>query len=325
MLSTASRLKEAGILGLNRRNADYISRYNPRRNYPLVDDKLRTKELAASAGIAVPELYGVIEIEHQIRGLAALLAKHSEFVVKPAHGSAGDGILVIAGRVRAMYRKGSGEFMAQHELDHHVSNVLSGLFSLGGRPDKALIEARVHFDPVFQDVTFQGVPDVRIIVFLGVPVMAMVRLPTRMSDGKANLHKGAIGAGIDMGNGRTLAAAVGNEVIAEHPDTHQSVTGIEIPNWKTLLRIAAGCYELTRLGYIGVDLVLDRDRGPLMLELNARPGLNIQIANRCGLLSRLPVVEAESAGLHGVDERVAFAMERFTVEGGEKRNMEYGM
>jgi alpha-L-glutamate ligase-like protein len=318
MFAVARKLGEAGILGLNRRNAEFISRYNPRRYYPLVDDKLKTKELAASAGIAVPELYCVIEIEHQIRDLAALLAKHPEFVVKPAHGSAGDGILVIAGRVRNMYRKASGEFLAQHELDHHVSNVLSGLFSLGGRPDKALIESRVHFDPVFQDVTFQGVPDVRIIVFLGVPVMAMVRLPTRQSDGKANLHKGAVGAGIDIGSGRTLAAVIGNEVISEHPDTHQSVTGIQIPNWSTLLRIAAGCYELTGLGYIGVDLVLDRDRGPLMLELNARPGLNIQIANRCGLLTRLPLIEKEAKGMKDVGQRVEFAMEKFAVDTQQK-------
>jgi len=313
MLALARRLRAAGVLGINQRNADFIAAWNPRHRYPLVDDKLLTKQLAVQAGIAVPELYGVIEIEHQIRELGTLLEQHGEFVIKPAHGSGGVGILVITGRIRKLFRKASGDFITQEELDHHISNTLSGLFSLGGAQDKALIEARVHFDPIFESVTYQGVPDVRIIVFRGVPVMAMVRLPTRASDGKANLHQGAIGAGIDMGTGRTLTAVCGNEVVSEHPDTHQPITGVEIPNWQTLLGIAARCHDLTQLGYVGVDLVLDRVRGPLMLELNARPGLNIQIANRCGLLQRLYIVERELGQLHTLEDRVGFAMREFAL------------
>lgn len=311
MFALARRLRDAGVLGINQRNADFIAAYNPRHRYPLVDDKLLTKQLALQSGIAVPELYGVIEIERQIRELGTLLEQHGEFVIKPAHGSGGDGILVITGRIRQLFRKASGDFITQEELNHHISNTLGGLFSLGGAQDKALIEARVHFDPIFESVTYQGVPDVRIIVFRGVPVMAMVRLPTRASDGKANLHQGAIGAGIDMGTGRTLTAVCGNDVVTEHPDTHQSVTGVEIPNWQALLRIAARCHDLMQLGYVGVDLVLDRVRGPLMLELNARPGLNIQIANSCGLLRRLNVVEREIGQLHTLEDRVALAMREF--------------
>lgn len=311
MLALVRKLRGAGVLGLNRRNAEYIAAFNPRRFYPLVDDKLRTKELAASAGIAVPELYGVVEIEHQLRELGPLLRQYIEFVIKPANGSGGNGIMVIAGRAKNMYRKVSGEFITQEELNHHISNTLSGLFSLGGHPDKALIEARVQFDPVFESITFQGVPDVRIIVFLGVPAMAMVRLPTRKSDGKANLHQGAVGAGIDMATGRTLSGVYGIDVVTEHPDTHHPITDIEIPHWQELLAIAARCYELTGMGYIGVDLVLDRFRGPLVLEMNARPGLNIQIANRQGLMQRLAVIRAEASSLGTVEDRVAFAMKRF--------------
>lgn len=313
MFGVARKLKAAGVLGLNRRNADYILPWNERSRYPLVDDKLLTKRLATQAGIAVPELYGVVEFEHEIRDLPVLLQKYAEFVIKPAHGSGGDGILVIAGRARTLFRKAGGEFVTEAQLEHHVSNILSGLFSLGGHPDKALIERRVQFDPIFEHITWQGVPDVRIIVYRGVPVMAMVRLPTRMSDGKANLHQGAIGAGIDMATGVTLSAVWGNDVVGEHPDTHHPVTGVEIPGWRNLLGIAARCYELTRLGYVGVDLVLDAMQGPLMLELNARPGLNIQIANRCGLLKRLPLVDSTADGLDSVDARVDFAIAHFGV------------
>lgn len=311
IFASPKKLADAGILGLNRRNADYILQYNQRKFYPRVDDKMYTKLLALKAGIAVPELYGVVEIEHQIGELPEFLKKYRDFVIKPCQGSGGDGVLVITDRVRDMYRKTGGDFMNQNEFDHHISNILSGTFSLGGHPDSAMIEYRVKFHEVFKTVSYLGVPDIRVIVFLGVPVMAMVRLPTRLSGGKANLHQGAIGAGIDMTSGITMNAVWRNEIIDEHPDTRSLVANIQIPEWKNLLHIAARCYELTGLGYIGVDIVLDSNRGPLMLELNARPGLNIQIANHCGLERRLDLIEMEAKNLSGHDEKIEFAMQQF--------------
>jgi alpha-L-glutamate ligase-like protein len=145
-------------------------------------------------------------------------------------------------------------------------------------------------------------------VFLGIPVMSMVRLPTMMSGGKANLHQGAIGAGIDLASGKTLKAVWRNRIIAEHPDTGNPVSGVQIPHWKNLLRLAAGCYELTGLGYIGVDLVLDASKGPMILELNARPGLSIQLANHAGLLPKLLEAEKHHQRLGSVEARVNFAL-----------------
>ena len=313
MFALARQLAGIGLLGLNRRNAEYTLRYNPRRLYPLVDDKLRTKRLAQDAGIAVPELYGVVEREYQVRDLPEVLKHHSDFVVKPAHGSGGDGILIISGRLKEMYRKANGVLMSRGELHHHVLTILSGIFSLGGQPDKAMIEYRVQPDPLLEAISYQGVPDIRVIVFLGVPVMSMVRLPTRMSGGRANLHQGALGAGIDIRTGTTLTAVWRNGIVGEHPDTGNEVRGVKIPNWEALLRLAARCYQLTGLGYQGVDVVLDKDKGPLILELNARPGLNIQIANRAGLLLSLRSVEENYKALQGVEDCVAFAKRNFGV------------
>ena len=210
-----------------------------------------------------------------------------------------------------MYRMSNGSLMDQGEMDHHISSILSGMYSLGGHPDKALIEYQVKFDPLFEAISYQGVPDIRIIVFLGVPVMSMVRLPTRMSDGKANLHQGAIGAGIDIATGTTLTAVWRNDIVAEHPDTGNRVTGVKIPSWETLLELASRCYEVTGLGYQSVDIVLDKDKVPLILEMNARPGLNIQIANRAGLFPRLKMVEKNRKNLTDVRDRVAFAQQYF--------------
>lgn len=314
-LLTRTLLERNGVLGINCRNAQYMLPYNPRSAYPLVDDKTLTKELALKAGVAVPALYGVIEIQQQVRTLPRLLAAYTEFVVKPARGSQGDGIIVVTGRAHDRYVCADGSHLDEHDMGFHVSNILSGIYSLGGQSDKALIEYRVHFDPVFEAVTYRGVPDVRIIVFRGVPVMAMVRLPTRVSGGKANLHQGAVGTGVDMVTGRTLSAVCRGAIVTEHPDTGNPLSGIQIPHWDMLIDLAARSYELTGLGYQGIDIVLDRDQGPLMLELNARPGLAIQIANRAGLQPRLEKVARALPKLRTVAERIAFAREQFANDG----------
>ncbi|MCE3002305.1 MAG: alpha-L-glutamate ligase-like protein [Xanthomonadaceae bacterium] len=314
LIETAKRLRSKGLMGIGQRNAEYVLRYNPRKFYPRVDDKLITKRLALDAGLPVPELYAVVREEHEIAALHDKIRGREQFVVKPAHGSGGDGILVINGRRGEKYRRTNGQFMSREEFDHHLSNMLSGLFSLGGQPDHILVEYCVQFDPIFENVSYKGVPDIRIIVFLGYPVMAMIRLPTRLSDGKANLHQGAIGVGIDIPTGLTRRGVWGNEPVKEHPDTEHSIVGLQIPRWDELLLIAARCYELSQLGYVGVDIVLDKNLGPLILELNARPGLAIQIANGNGLLHRLQRIQAlEEAGTLSGDpaERVAFSRAHF--------------
>ena len=290
MFGNRKLLREAGVLGLNERNADFIMRLNPRRLYPRVDDKELTKKLAIEAGMPVPELYGVIGNQAEVRRFSDIVADRESFVVKPARGSGGDGIIVIVGRStrkRDSYRQASGLLVSGVEIEHHISNIVGGQYSLAGNPDTALIEYCVHFDPLFADVSYQGVPDIRVIVYRGYPVMSMVRLPTRTSDGKANLHQGAVGAGIDLSTGRTLRGVLGNEVVDEHPDTGALISGLYIPKWDYILQSSARSSEVTGLGYVGVDMVIDKDLGPLILEMNARPGLNIQIANGCGLAHRV--------------------------------------
>jgi len=311
MFGILARLKAAGVLGLNRRNACYILPYNERRFYPRVDDKLLTKQLMLQAGLPVPELYGVAEVNYQVQGLMQQLSGRPGFVVKPAKGSGGQGIMVLLEAVKDMYRRVDGVLISAGYLKLHVFNVLSGMFSLGGQPDKAIIEERIDPNPLFKKINYRGVPDIRIIVLFGVPVMAMLRLPTSMSRGKANLHLGAVGVGIEMASGRTLVGVHGNSVIFEHPDTAQSLAGVKIPNWDELLHMASRCHELTGLGYQGVDIVLDRAKGPMILEINARPGLNIQLANGTGLLKRLKVVEQHWRELKNTVQRVSFAKEHF--------------
>jgi len=140
-----------------------------------------------------------------------------------------------------------------------------------------------------------------------------LRLPTQASDGKANLHRGGVGVGIDLATGRTLAGIQGSRYIDTHPETGHSLRDRQIPYWQNILEMAARLGEKTEFGYLGVDIVLDQEKGPLLLEMNARPGLAIQIANREGLIGRLEAIDRALPQLSGLQAKIAFAQETFAV------------
>ncbi|QIZ76438.1 alpha-L-glutamate ligase-like protein [Ferrimonas lipolytica] len=304
-------LRRRGIMGMNQRNIDYIGRYNPRKLYKQVDDKLITKQLALKDKIATPALISVIKEQHEVAQVNQRVLGQQGFCIKPAQGSGGKGILVITKVENGRYFKPSGEEVSGTDMERHCSNILAGLFSLGGKNDVAVIEALIKFDPVFEGYSFEGVPDIRLIIFKGFPVMGMLRLSTAASDGKANLHQGAVGVGVDIATGQAIRAVQHDLPVNLHPDTQKDLLQMKVPHWERLLYLASGCYEMSGLGYLGTDMVLDSERGPLLLELNARPGLAIQIANDQGLLPRLQKVESLGDQTFAVEERIRMAKEWF--------------
>jgi alpha-L-glutamate ligase-like protein len=181
---------------------------------------------------------------------------------------------------------------------------------LGGKDDIALIEHLIEFDEIFNDFSFEGVPDIRVIVYRGYPVMSMMRLSTSQSDGKANLHQGAVGVGIDITTGKAISAVQFNRTVKVHPDTQKELMLLEVPYWNEILTLATRAYDITKLGYLGADIVLDKTHGPMLLELNARPGLAIQIANGSGLLNRFKIIDKIDIE-KSTPERVAFVLENF--------------
>src|SRR5690554_2389040 len=304
-------LNRLGMLNMNRRNVDYIARYNERSSYPLVDNKLKTKLAVAEYGVKTPKLLQVVKQQHEISRFRQMAEGLAGFAIKPAKGSGGKGITVITGRDGDDYVKASGARVGASVLERHLTNILAGLYSLAGTPDVAIVESLVESAPALARYSHQGVPDIRIVVFQGYPVMAMLRLSTRDSDGKANLHQGAVGVGLDIGTGQALHPVQFNRQILLHPDTGLPVNNICIDDWDTMLVMAARCYEATGLGYIGVDLVLDEIEGPLLRELNARPGLAIQMANGKGLLPRLRNIESLKRPHYTPEKRAAYAMTTF--------------
>jgi alpha-L-glutamate ligase-like protein len=302
-------------MGMNQRHHGYIGRYNDRDKYPLVDDKLKTKIIAKEAGATTPALIGVIRNQFAVKSIHKMVKEWPGFVIKPAQGSGGKGILVVISHKDGVYTKPSGATIDEAEVERHITNTLAGLFSLGGKNDVAVVENLIKFDDCFEGFSYEGVPDVRIIVFKGYPVMAMMRLSTSASDGKANLHQGAVGVGIDIATGRAVRAVQFDTPIVHHPDTGKDLHSLQVPHWKKLLVLASSAWEMTELGYMGTDMVLDKEEGPMVLELNARPGLAIQIANGAGLLPRLNHIEELTLPKRypEPEERVAYAAQQFGV------------
>jgi alpha-L-glutamate ligase-like protein len=307
--ASPGELDALGVLGINERNNGYTLRWNERRFYPRVDDKLETKRLCAAAGIPTARVLGVANVQGEVDGLVEALDSLETFALKPGHGAMGNGILVVRGRDHGAFLAAGGRRLDRAALHHHASSIVSGLFSLTGRPDAAFAEELLEVHPDLARISSGGVPALRIIVFRGIPVMAMTRLPTVRSRGRANLHQGAVGAGVSLSTGRTTRAVIGTHVVEIHPDTGERVMGTAIPDFDRALAIAVAATDETLLGYVGADVVIDARYGPLVLELNARPGLAIQVANGCGLLPRLEAADRHWRPGLSLDRRIELGRE----------------
>ncbi len=279
-----------GLLGMNARNLSYIRPNNLKNAIHLADNKLRSKELLFKAGVPVPKIYGIIRNRRELEVFKwADLPK--SFVLKPNHGRGGEGIKIIFGqRKDQSWISTEGKVITIKDLKNHIMDIFEGFYSFSGASDIAFFEERVKLSKTLKPYVYKGIPDIRVIVYNKVPVMAMLRLPTKESGGKANLHLGGIGLGVDIATGITTHAVMHDQLIEKTSDTKLKLSGIKIPYWKDILEIAIKCQEVSKIGYIGVDVAIDKDCGPVVLEINAHAGLSIQIANLSPLKYRLQKV-----------------------------------
>ncbi|HEX3150996.1 MAG TPA: alpha-L-glutamate ligase-like protein [Gemmataceae bacterium] len=285
------RLRARGVLGMNARNAGFILEQNPRALFPLVDDKLRFQELCQRIGVPSPTIFAIFVRHGDLRHLEETLVAAPDCVIKPARGSSGRGVVLLTGKVAHGWRRHNDSVATLDDVRRHVSDILSGLYSLGGRPDRALVQQRLRTHPELERISYRGTPDVRVLVYRGEPALAMLRLPTRQSGGRANLHQGGVGVGVDVLTGTTTLAVCRGRTIERHPDTGEVMAGQVVPDWHAVLAMAECVARATGLGYVGVDIVPEID-GPKVLEANARPGLAIQAANERGLRQVLEQIDA---------------------------------
>ena len=304
-------VKISHILGLNARNMLYEP-LNPKSAIRFGTSKFRAKVFLAKHGITVAKLYAKLTSLEEVRAYDWSQAGNT-FVIKPANGSAGKGVLVIK-------RKKKGEEvwidledneLSLSDLVLHCRNILEGEYSTWGSFPTILIEERVPLHPDLEPYVEVGTPDIRVIVFNKIPIMAELRLPTLESGGRANLHQGAYGLGVDMGSGETTYG-IGKEdkLFTKFPGTEVKTAGIKVPYWTDVLKTAVRCANATGFVYTGVDLFVHPEKGPMVAELNRAPGLRIQVANKAGLRKRLERIEEIEA--RSVSHAVKIAQSLFT-------------
>ncbi len=313
-------MKSSHILGLNARTQLYSYPFNKTLGRKVAASKLLTKTKLKKAGIPVPTMYAKFTTPE-----AALAFDWSKlpdaFALKPSKGLGGEGIIVVKKRVRSeksevrnekksrffFFKRAISNLTTQNsklvwlttqkkkvtvdDLKLHVLDILEGAYSMGNIPDNAFIEEYVGRHKAFRKYAYRGTPDIRVIVFNKVPVMAMLRLPTKESGGRANLHQGAIAVGIDMATGITTRGYWHGEYIHLKPGSKRKLHGIKIPHWTKILETAVEVGKPAHLAYYGADIILHPEKGPMILELNYQPGLSIQLANLAGLKKRLERVE----------------------------------
>jgi alpha-L-glutamate ligase-like protein len=307
-------MKISNILGLNARTVLFAYRYNTRRGKKNANSKIQTARLLNAVSVPTPEIFSKFKdpvdvVKFNWDSLP------SSFALKPSRGLGGEGIIVV--KKRAADNKGwtttQRKLVTVEDLKLHTLDILEGAYSMGNVPDVAFVQEYVGRHNAFRKYAYRGTPDIRIIVFNKVPVMAMLRLPTKESGGRANLHQGAIGVGVDIATGITTKAIWHGEQIRLKPGTNHKLHGIKIPNWTLCLETAVKAQMVSGLGYLGVDIVLHPEKGPMVLELNAQPGLQIQLANLSGLKKRLERVEELEVrdAEHGVRIAKALFAERF--------------
>lgn len=281
--------KNSGVLGINARNLLYMGPYNQAKAVKMADSKLKTKSFLSARGIPVPRLYGTIRTREELAKFDFTVLPNN-FVLKPNRGFGGEGILPVWGKKEDHYLLSDDHVMGQERLEEHIADVLDGRFSISGIADIAFFEQLLVCDERLAKFAYKGLPDIRVVLYKLIPVMAMLRLPTRDSKGKGNLHQGAIGVGIDIAKGEATHIVRGTTIIDEVPEVG-NIRGLKIPYWDDILMIASKVQLETNLGYMAVDVSIDQNTGPVLLEINARAGLGVQVANLAPLRKRLEQTE----------------------------------
>ena len=285
-------LKARDILGMNARQQEYgILNSNAAKSF--CSSKYATKVLLENKNIPTARVHGVLATNEDINDFEWQNLE-SNFVIKPTNGNAGKGVAIFRKQHvdKLHWTDTVGHTWSLDDIKLHCYDILEGQYSTYGSNHNVIVEERVPIHPTFSKYAYKGTPDVRVIVFNQVPVMAMLRLPTKQSEGRANLHQGAIAAGIDMATGITTSAITGaGKAIQFLPDSKKKLNGIKIPEWKKLLTVAVDAATAAGLMFSGIDLFMHEDKGPQVVELNANPGLSIQLANRSGLRRRLERVQ----------------------------------
>lgn len=278
--------KTYGLLWQNARNLKYIKEYNNSFAKHLADSKLRTKDFLEKKSVKVAKTLFTLSTHLTIENFD-FWELNPPFVIKPNSGFWWKWIIVIDSI------SSNGEYISNNKKSYtkkfiinHFKEIVDWFYSLSWKRDKVIIEKKLLIDKEIELLGKYWLPDIRVICFNMVPIMAMMRIPTKNSWWKANLHAGACWVWIDIWSWRLTYTTQFWKLINSAPGIWK-LKDIKLPHWEEILKLAVKAQKVTNIWYLGCDIILDDDLGPCILELNIRPWLELQIANMAPLETRL--------------------------------------
>ncbi len=279
-------LNSGPVLSINERNIELVNAMNKPALLDQAADKVGSKSILRAHGVPVADDLAICKSHTQLGDVLATISSLGAFALKPNRGSQGNGIVIVKARDGERFVTPSGRSLTLGDINHHLCEILAGSFSQSGAEDIAFVEPMLMQHSALNQLADMGLSDIRVILHDQQVISAMLRMPTSLSNGKANLHQGAIGLAIDLDSGEVTHASMKGRSIHRHPDTHAPLIGFTLPHWQETLSIARRASQAIPLGYIGVDICVDQQLGPLVLEVNGRPGIEIQNVQKRGLFAQ---------------------------------------
>jgi hypothetical protein len=314
------------ILGMNKRNNTYITEFNPKKGIRLANNKIQTKKFLTQRGIPVPQTIAHIKTRQERLYFDFSKITHTTFVIKPNKWSKGSGIFIIKEmRLRKDYQptqqvQETGEktfwdrfnifnqnfdavydswyeffvgstWISEQNLKEKCLWIFDGSYSSNNKSDTILLEDRLLPGIGFTEFCEYGLADMRVIIFNLVPMIAMLRMPTKESWGKANLAQGGIWLGLDIITWKINSLyRKWKSYTSEFPPEWQHFKGKTIPYRKEIIQYSANAQYFVNIGYLGMDWVITQ-KWPKLLEINARSWLEIQNITGKPLLSIMQKIE----------------------------------
>ena len=278
------------ILWMNKRYLKYIKAFNPKKDMKLADSKLKTKKLLQDLDIPSPKLIDVIKNRKQLQNYDFSKFEWEEFVVKPNKWSKWKWILICK-MINKNIVKISWQLIDIDTFKKQIADILDGRYSMTMWADIAFIEEKIIPWDDFSIFCEYGLADIRLITMQLVPVMAMLRYPTKESDGKANIAAGWVWFWIDIASGKITSMYHNRKIyIKEFPEDYKQFQWKQISYWDDILLYSSQIQYFTNIWYLWLDWTIAQP-WPNLIEINAMAGMEIQLVNGEWLENRLKKVE----------------------------------
>lgn len=278
-----------GILGVNKRFLKYIKPLNPQKDIKLADSKLKTKNLLKNLDIPYPKLIDVIKNRKQLKNYDFSKLYWQDFVIKPNKWSKGKWIMICSVKKLndEFFIKVWNKLLSQDEFKKYLIDILDWKYSLTLWNDIILIEEKIEPSDEFKIFCEYWLADIRLIVMNLVPVMAMLRYPTLKSWWKANIAAWWIWFWIDIWTWKIVSMYKDRIIYTKNfPKEYQQFYNKTIPYWDDILLYSSQIQYFTNIWYLWLDWVISK-KWPMLLEINARAWMEIQLVNWEWLEKRL--------------------------------------